>query len=191
MGGAEGSRRRRGDGPARVAVVGAGAWGTTLAAILAQREPVTLLCHSPETAARIRDERRNEARLPGIDLPARSAATARSRGAAPRRRTSSCSPSRRRTSARRSAAVAPHVPATADLLSVVKGIERGTHLRMTDVIARGRGLRPPPDRRAVGAQPRARDRAPAAGVGRRRGRGRRRSPRASRSGWAAVGSGST
>ena len=64
------------DGPARVAVVGAGAWGTTLAGILAQREPVTLLCHSPETAARIRDERRNEARLPGIDLPANLRATA-------------------------------------------------------------------------------------------------------------------
>ena len=30
----------------RVAVVGAGAWGTTLAAIVAKREPVVLLCHS-------------------------------------------------------------------------------------------------------------------------------------------------
>src|SRR4029077_281972 len=78
MGGAEGSRASSGftGAPARVAVVGAGAWGTTLAAILAQREPVTLLCHSPETAARIRDERRNEARLPVIDLPATWRATA-------------------------------------------------------------------------------------------------------------------
>ena len=76
MGAADGSASSKAAGPARVAVVGAGAWGTTLAAILAQREPVTLLCHSPETAARIRDERRNEARLPGIDLPANLRATA-------------------------------------------------------------------------------------------------------------------
>ena len=34
----------------RVAVVGAGAWGTTLAAIVAKREPVLLLCHREELA---------------------------------------------------------------------------------------------------------------------------------------------
>ena len=53
----------------RVAVVGAGAWGTTLARVVARVEPVTLLCHSPETAARIVATGRNEARLPGVDLP--------------------------------------------------------------------------------------------------------------------------
>ncbi len=52
-----------------VAVIGAGAWGTTLARLVARVEPVTLLCHSPETAARIRETGRNEARLPGVDLP--------------------------------------------------------------------------------------------------------------------------
>ena len=41
----------------RVAVVGAGAWGTTLARVVARVEPVTLLCHSPETAARIARDR--------------------------------------------------------------------------------------------------------------------------------------
>ncbi len=39
-------------------------------------------------------------------------------------------------------AVAPHVPASADLLSVVKGMERGTHARMTDVIAQAGGFSP-------------------------------------------------
>src|SRR6187397_1183170 len=53
----------------RVAVVGAGAWGTTLALLLARREPVALLTHSAATAERIRTTRRNEPRLPGIDLP--------------------------------------------------------------------------------------------------------------------------
>ena len=63
-------------GEPRVAVVGGGAWGTTLAAIVAQREPVTLLCHSPETARRIVETGRNEDRVPGVDLPANLRATA-------------------------------------------------------------------------------------------------------------------
>ena len=61
---------------ARVAVVGAGAWGTTLAAIIGRQEPVLLLSHSAETAERIQRERRNERRLPGIDLPDGLEATA-------------------------------------------------------------------------------------------------------------------
>jgi glycerol-3-phosphate dehydrogenase (NAD(P)+) len=45
-----------------VAIVGAGAWGTTLAAIVARREPVTLLCHRPDLADEIARTRRNERR---------------------------------------------------------------------------------------------------------------------------------
>jgi glycerol-3-phosphate dehydrogenase (NAD(P)+) len=53
----------------RVAVVGAGAWGTTLAAILARKEPVTLVCRHAGLADAINATHRNERRLPGIDLP--------------------------------------------------------------------------------------------------------------------------
>ena len=63
------------DGP-RVAVVGAGAWGTTLARVIARAEPVTLLCHSEATAAAIAATGRNERRLPGVDLPRSVIATA-------------------------------------------------------------------------------------------------------------------
>ena len=56
------------DGP-RVAVMGAGAWGTTLASIVAKREPVTLVCHRPEVADEINATHRNQRRLPDIDLP--------------------------------------------------------------------------------------------------------------------------
>ena len=120
--------------PARVAVVGAGAWGTTLAAIVAQREPVTLLCHAAETAARIARTGRNEARLPGIDLPAGIRPTADPAAiasavdlvivAVP--------------SAHVRATVAPlaaAVPASADVVTVVKGLERDTLLTMSEVIA--------------------------------------------------------
>jgi len=133
MGGA-GERPAGAPEPARVAVVGSGAWGTTLAAIVAQREPVTLFCHSPETAARIRGEGRHERRLPGIDLPPGIRATADPAAlAAVTDLVVFAVPS---THLRATvAAVAPFVPASADLLSVVKGIERGTHLRMSEVIA--------------------------------------------------------
>src|SRR5688572_22438497 len=56
-------------GAPRAAIVGAGAWGTTLAVLLGRNEPTTLLAHSAETAERIGRERRNERRLPGVDLP--------------------------------------------------------------------------------------------------------------------------
>jgi glycerol-3-phosphate dehydrogenase (NAD(P)+) len=121
--------------------VGAGAWGTTLAAIVAQREPVTLLSHSPETAARIADTRRNEARLPGVDLPAdlRPTADPAALADATDLVIFAVPSAHLRTTV---TSVAPHVPAAADLLSVVKGIERGTHLRMSDVIAQAGGFDP-------------------------------------------------
>jgi glycerol-3-phosphate dehydrogenase (NAD(P)+) len=135
----EGSATR--SGPARVAVVGAGAWGTTLGATLARNGPVTLLCHSGASAARIAETGRNETRLPGIDLPANLRATTDPtavREAVDLVVFAVPSAYLRETVA----AVAGFVPATADLLSVVKGIERDTHLRMSDVIAAAGGFDP-------------------------------------------------
>jgi len=126
---------------ARVAVVGAGAWGTTLARLIARTEPVTLLCHSPATAARIAATRRNEARLPGVQLPASLVATADISAiqdatdlviiAVP-------SAHVRSTLER----IGPHIPATADVLSLVKGLEQGSLLRMSEVIAQAGRIEP-------------------------------------------------
>ena len=123
----------------RVAVVGAGAWGTTLARLIARTEPVTLLCHSPETASRIAETHRNEARLPGIDLSAALIATADP--SALRDATDLvvfATPSAHLRST--VVAVAPFLALGADLLSVVKGLERGTNLRMSEVIAEAAGV---------------------------------------------------
>ena len=129
------------DTPARVAVVGSGAWGTTLAALVGRHEAVTLVCHSAATAAAIEATHRNEARLPGIDLPPALRATADPATLA------SVSdlvvfavPSAHLRAM--VAAVAPFIAPSADLLSVVKGIEAGTHLRMSDVIADAGGFDP-------------------------------------------------
>ncbi|MFL5678095.1 MAG: NAD(P)H-dependent glycerol-3-phosphate dehydrogenase [Chloroflexota bacterium] len=123
----------------RVAVVGAGAWGTTLARVIARVESVTLLCHSPESAARISETRRNEGRLPGVDLPPGVAATADP--ASVRDATDLvlfAAPSAHlRTVVD---GVASYLPATADLLSVVKGLERGSLLRMSEVVADAAGV---------------------------------------------------
>jgi glycerol-3-phosphate dehydrogenase (NAD(P)+) len=123
----------------RVAVVGAGAWGTTLARVVARMEPVTLLCHSTETAARIVATGRNEVRLPGVDLPPSVLATADVAAVADATDLvifATPSAHTRVTVERLASYLAPK----ADLLSVVKGLEGGTLLRMSQVIAEAAGV---------------------------------------------------
>ncbi len=125
----------------RIAVVGAGAWGTTLAILIARQEPVTLLCHSEETAEEIRTDRRNERRLPGIDLPDGIEATADPGalgGVADLIVVAVPSNHLRSTVGR----IAGSLPASADVLSVAKGLEHPTLLRMTEVIADAGGVAP-------------------------------------------------
>jgi glycerol-3-phosphate dehydrogenase (NAD(P)+) len=124
---------------ARVAIVGAGAWGTTLAVLIGNVEPVTLLTHDDAAATRIGEARENARRLPGVAIPdavqvtADPAALARAEDlvifATPS--------SHLRAAVER---VAPHVSQTADLLSVVKGLEPGTLLRMSEVIVAAGGF---------------------------------------------------
>ena len=120
--------------PPRVAIVGAGAWGTTLAALIGRREPVLLLAHSPVSAARIAAARQNEARLPGIDLPAAVIVTAEtsSLDAATDLVIVAVPSAHVRAMVER---VAGSIPPSADVVSVVKGLERESLLRMSEVIA--------------------------------------------------------
>jgi glycerol-3-phosphate dehydrogenase (NAD(P)+) len=53
----------------RIAILGAGAWGTALACALAPRREVTLWARSPEQAVELDRSRANERYLPGIALP--------------------------------------------------------------------------------------------------------------------------
>ncbi len=126
------------EGSPRVAVIGSGAWGTTLALLVARSEPVTLLCHSPETAARLQASRRNERRLPGVELPLQLHPTADPVALAGAELVIVAVPSThlRATMTR----LGPSIPRAADVLSVVKGLEPGTLLRMTQVIADAAGI---------------------------------------------------
>jgi glycerol-3-phosphate dehydrogenase (NAD(P)+) len=65
-------------GATRLAVVGAGAWGTVLAQLLAQNgQQVTLWTRTPEQAAELAAARENMRRLPGLELHASLRFTAR------------------------------------------------------------------------------------------------------------------
>ncbi len=61
----------------RIAILGAGAWGSALAGVLAPRHPTLLWARDPEQAGLIERSRRNERYLPGIELPAQLAVVAR------------------------------------------------------------------------------------------------------------------
>jgi glycerol-3-phosphate dehydrogenase (NAD(P)+) len=62
--------------PSDIGVVGAGAWGTALAKILADKgERVTLWCHGADALTAIVETRENRAYLPNIPLPSNLKAT--------------------------------------------------------------------------------------------------------------------
>lgn len=118
----------------RVAVIGAGAWGTTLAALVAREEPCLLLCRDPATAVDITTSGRNARRLPGVDLPAGIVATAdpAALASATDLVIVAVPSSHLRAEIRR---VGPSIAPPADVSSVVKGLEAGSLLRMSEVIA--------------------------------------------------------
>ena len=128
-------------GHARVAVVGTGAWGTTLALIVARNEPVILFSHSAATAEHLNKMRRNEKRLTGIDFPANLHVTADPGmlGLAADLVIIAVPSQHLREMMGK---VGRHIAPTADVLSVVKGLESGTLYRMTQVIAEAGGIDP-------------------------------------------------
>jgi glycerol-3-phosphate dehydrogenase (NAD(P)+) len=118
----------------QVGVVGAGAWGTTLAIKLAAAErPVTLWAHTAEAGEELAALRENRRYLPGAVFPPNlRVATDDAYLAEPHRAFVLAVPSAHlRETLRR---LRPALFAEASLLSVVKGIEQGTHLRMSEVI---------------------------------------------------------
>ena len=123
-----------GIGGPTLAVVGAGAWGTTLATLLSKTAPVTLLARDEAHAARLRADGENRHYLPRVTLDERISVSAD-----PAVLTSTTElvifavPSRAMRST--AAAVAGSLSPEAVLLSVAKGIEHETLLRMTEVVA--------------------------------------------------------
>jgi glycerol-3-phosphate dehydrogenase (NAD(P)+) len=118
----------------QIGVIGAGAWGTTLAIKLAAAErPVTLWAHTPAANEELASVRENRRYLPGVVFPPNlRAATDDAYLGEPHRFYVLAVPSAHaRFTLQR---LRPILYADAPLLSVVKGIEEGTQRRMSEVI---------------------------------------------------------
>jgi len=120
--------------PMQVAVIGGGSWGTTVAHICAKNAPTTLWARREEVAIEVRDEHTNSAYVAGYQLTSTLHATASLEEAV-------CTadllvmgvPSHgmRETARELAPCLRPWVP----VVSLSKGLEQGTRLRMTEVLA--------------------------------------------------------
>lgn len=135
----------------KAAVFGAGSWGTTFAKVLADAgTDVTLWARREDQATAITEKHRNEAYLPGIDLPEALTATHDARQALDGADLVAFGiPSQ--TLRANLAEWVPYLPADATLVSLMKGIELGTVKRMSEVLAEVTGF--PLDQVAVVSGP--------------------------------------
>lgn len=116
-----------------VAVIGAGAWGTALAGVTARAgRDVILYARNAAVAAQMAATRENP-RLPGVNLDARITVTSVIANAARADIILLAVPAQNLREA--TAALAPHLAAATPVVACAKGIERGTHKFMTEVIA--------------------------------------------------------
>ncbi|HWM83559.1 MAG TPA: NAD(P)H-dependent glycerol-3-phosphate dehydrogenase [Pseudolabrys sp.] len=122
-------------GISRVSVLGAGAWGIALANLAARAGlAVTLWARDGSAVARMR-ERREGTRLPGIRIEPQIAITGDLAQAADTQAILLVVPAQ----ALREVAASLHdlIPSGTPVIACAKGIERGTHRFMTEVIAEG------------------------------------------------------
>ncbi|MGN6127457.1 MAG: NAD(P)H-dependent glycerol-3-phosphate dehydrogenase [Humibacter sp.] len=115
-------------------VLGAGSWGTTFAKVLADGgSDVTLWARRPEAAREIDEARRNSKYLPGINLPRNLKATSDLADAvrgADQLFLSVPSQTLRDNLIDLEPVLPPDIP----VVSLMKGVEKGTGLRMSEVI---------------------------------------------------------
>ncbi|MEJ1087683.1 NAD(P)H-dependent glycerol-3-phosphate dehydrogenase [Microbacterium sp. Mu-80] len=146
------NRRRTPEATTRATIIGAGSWGTTFGKILADGgAQVTMWARRPELALEISEAKRNSNYLPGINLPRTMMAThdlAGALGGADQIYLSVPSQSLRENLK----ALRPLLAESdAPIVSLMKGVERSSGLRMSQVIEQE--LNCDPDRIAVASGP--------------------------------------
>lgn len=117
----------------KVAVLGAGSWGTAVAAIVARSAPTTLWARSAEVARDVDEDNRNSRYVGDVRLPRKLRATTSLEEAV-------CEadalvigvPSHGFRAVLTEAA--PYVRPWVPIVSLVKGLEQGTDMRMTEII---------------------------------------------------------
>jgi len=116
-----------------IGVIGGGSWGTTVASLVARNAPVTLWARNADTVSEINERHTNETYLPGATLPASLRATHDIADAV-------CHadvivmgvPSQNFRSVLET--VREHIRAWVPVISLTKGLEKDTNLRMTQII---------------------------------------------------------
>jgi glycerol-3-phosphate dehydrogenase (NAD(P)+) len=117
----------------RVSVLGAGSWGTTVANIASANAPTLVWAREPEVAREINEQRSNERYLPEIVLADRLKATADLEEAAREADALVIGvPSHGFREILKAAA--PHVRPWIPVVSLTKGLEQGSMLRMTQIV---------------------------------------------------------
>ncbi len=117
----------------KVGLLGGGSWGTTVASLVARNAPVTLWARNPETVTEINSKHTNEVYLPGAKLPEKLVAT---HDIAELVASSDVIimgiPSQNFRSVL--IEVKKHIRAWVPVISLTKGLELETGMRMTQVI---------------------------------------------------------
>ena len=116
-----------------VTVLGAGSWGTTMASLIAPRHPTVLWARSSDVAKTVTEDHANPAYLPGHRLPDELTATAdldEAVSSADLLFVGVPTSGFRTVLEEARPAVRPWIP----VVSLSKGLERGSHLRMTQIV---------------------------------------------------------
>lgn len=117
----------------RVGLLGGGSWGTTVASLTAKNTPTKIWARNPETVVDINKHHRNEKYLPGAILTESLTATSSIKEAVEDADVIVMgvpAQSFRHVLEEASPNIRPWVP----IISLAKGLERGTKMRMTEII---------------------------------------------------------
>lgn len=118
----------------KVSLLGGGSWGTTVAALVARNAPAMLWARNPETVREINSDHSNETYLPGARLPEKLRATADIGEAVAGADVIVMGiPSQNFRSVLQQ--VREHIRPWVPVISLTKGLELDTRMRMTEIIA--------------------------------------------------------
>jgi glycerol-3-phosphate dehydrogenase (NAD(P)+) len=117
----------------KVGLLGGGSWGTTVASLVARNTPVTLWARNSETVTEINERHTNETYLPGASLPEKLVATHDIGEAVANADVIIMGiPSHNFRSVLEE--VRKHIRAWVPVISLTKGLELKTRMRMTEII---------------------------------------------------------
>ncbi|MDO8860354.1 NAD(P)H-dependent glycerol-3-phosphate dehydrogenase [Haliea sp. E1-2-M8] len=118
----------------KVGLLGGGSWGTTVAALVARNAPATLWARNPETVQEINTRHSNETYLPGARLPEKLRATADIGEAVAGADVIVMGvPAQNFRGVLQQ--VREHIRPWVPIISLAKGLELDTRMRMTEIIA--------------------------------------------------------